>query len=222
MAHFPTTFAVKPDMTRGEIRVSIRVSEARIDEWWIPAADVREVLALEGVEGWRGDGSLRLRFNQSSADIALYDSGGNRTIVRVFSSAAKLLCAQLRAAVADVPIAAIEERIVIRNASPDEGVVREAVRLALQDEIGLMRTGIIDALRIEVAQLREWIGTQGFSVPLPTSEPTQEPSDTPTFIPSTVGQGVLFGSLDVESKTGDGVSGAAAALKAQKSKGKKK
>jgi hypothetical protein len=222
MAHFSTTFHVKPDLTRGEIRLSIQVSESRVDEWWVPASDAREVLALEGVEGWRGEGAMKVRFNQGTADVAIYDKNGHRTVIRAFPSAVKLLLAQLRTAVAEVPETAIEERIIIRNTSPDEAVVREAVRLALQDEIGLMRSGIIDALRIEVSQLREWISSQGFSAPPAVAAASSIPDDTPTFIPSTVGQGQLFGSLDVKGKTGDGVAGAAAALKAQKSKGKKK
>ena len=91
MAHFSTTFHVKPDLTRGEIRLSIQVSEARVDEWWVSAPDDREVIAMEGAEGWRGEGALKIRFNKGTADVAVYDKQGHRTVIRAFPSAVKLL-----------------------------------------------------------------------------------------------------------------------------------
>ena len=229
MAHFSTTFHVKPDLTKGEIRLSIQVSEARVDEWWVPAPDVREVLSLEGAEGWRGEGSLKVRFNQGTADVAVYDRNGHRTVIRAFPSAVKLLLAQLRVAVAEVPEQAIEERIVIKNASPDEAVIREAVRLALQDEVGMMRVGVIDALKVELKRIEDLIskievspvvevtGVAGTS-DAPDAEKTVD--DTPLFIPSSVGQGATEGSVKTQSKKSGGVSSAAKALKAKK--GKKK
>jgi hypothetical protein len=224
MAHFSTTFHVKPDLNRGEIRLSIQVSEARVDEWWVSAPDVREVLAMEGAEGWRGEGSLKIRFNQGTADVAVYDKQGHRTVIRAFPSAVKLLLAQLRAAVADVPERAIEERIIIKNASPDEGVIREAVRLAIQDEIGMMRIGVIDALKIELRRIEQLIGQIEIS---PVVEVTgaasvveATPDDTPVFIPSGVGKGAQEGSVKTTSKKSAGVDGALKALKAKK--GKKK
>jgi len=226
MAHFSTTFHVKPDLTRGEIRLSIQVSEARVDEWWVPAPDVREVLALEGVEGWRGEGALKIRFNQGTADVAVYDKNGHRTVIRAFPSAVKLLIAQLRVAVAEVPEQAIEERVVIKNASPDEAVIREAVRLALQDEIGMMRVGVIDALKIELKRIESLISQIEVSpvvevtgsVAVPEADKTTD--DTPLFIPSSVGQGAKEGSVKTQTKKSGGVSSAAKALKTKK--GKKK
>ena len=234
MAHFSNTFHVKPDLTRGEIRLSIQVSEARVDEWWVPAPDVREVLALEGAEGWRGEGALKIRFNKGTADVAIYDKNGHRTVIRAFSSAVKLLLAQLRTAVAEVPEQAIEERIVIRNTSPDEAVIREAVRLALQDEVGMMRVGVIDALKIELKRIEDLISaievspvvsvTGGGATPAPEAKPKVS-DDTPMFIPSSVGQGSKTGSIKTTSKKGKSVDKALEALKAAKStpkKGKKK
>ncbi len=233
MAHFSNTFHVKPDLTRGEIRLSIQVSEARVDEWWVPAPDVREVLALEGAEGWRGEGALKVRFNQGTADVAIYDKTGNRTVIRAFPSAVKLLLAQLRTAVAEVPEQAIEERVVIRNASPDEAVIREAVRLALQDEVGMMRVGVIDALKIELKRIEELIGAievspvvsvTGGDVAAEEKKP-EVSDDTPMFIPSSVGQGSTEGSIKTTTKKGKSVGKALEALKATKStpkKGKKK
>jgi hypothetical protein len=224
MAHFSTTFHVKPDLTRGEIRLSIQVSEARVDEWWVSAPDVREVLAMEGAEGWRGEGALKIRFNKGTADVAVYDKQGHRTVIRAFPSAVKLLLAQLRVAVADVPERAIEERIIIKNTSPDEGVIREAVRLALQDEMGMMRIGVIDALKIELRRIEQLIGQIEIS---PIVEVTGAASvveattdDTPVFIPSGVGKGAQEGSVKTTSKKSAGVDDALKALKAKK--GKKK
>ena len=228
MAHFSNTFHVKPDLTRGEIRLSIQVSEARVDEWWVPAPDVREVLSLEGVEGWRGEGALKIRFNQGTADVAIYDKTGHRTVIRAFPSAVKLLLAQLRTAVAEVPEQPIEERIVIRDSSPDEGVIREAVRLAIQDEIGMMRVGVIDALKIELKRIESLISqievapiVEVAGVPSPAkAENPAVADDTPVFIPSTVGQGAKKGSVKTKTKKSAGVDDALKALKTKK--GKKK
>ena len=227
MAHFSTTFHVKPDLQRGEIRLSIQVSEARVDEWWVPAPDVREVLALEGVEGWRGEGSLKVRFNKGTADVAVYDKNGHRTVIRAFPSAVKLLLAQLRVAVADVPERAIEERVVIRNTSPDEAVIREAVRLALQDEVGMMRVGVIDALKIELKRIETLISqievapvVEVTGVAPSGTKKKKSAEDTPVFIPSSVGQGAKEGSVKTTTKQSAGVDDALKALKSKK--GKKK
>jgi len=233
MAHFSNTFHVKPDLTRGEIRLSIQVSEARVDEWWVPAPDVREVLAMEGTEGWRGEGALKIRFNQGTADVAIYDKNGHRTVIRAFPSAVKLLLAQLRTAVAEVPEHAIEERIIVKNASPDEAVIREAVRLALQDEVGMMRIGVIDALKIELKRIEELISAIEVSPVVSVTgggtvaeeKKPEVPDDTPMFIPSSVGQGSKSGSIKTTTKKGKSVDKALEALKATKStskKGKKK
>jgi len=229
MAHFSTTFHVKPDLTRGEIRLSIQVSEARVDEWWVPAPDVREVLAMEGVEGWRGEGALKVRFNQGTADVAVYDKNGHRTVIRAFPSAVKLLLAQLRVAVAEVPEQAIEERVVIRNTSPDEALIREAVRMALQDEVGMMRVGVIDALKIELQRIEKLISqievapvveVTGVAASAPAAPEKKKADDTPVFIPSTVGQGAKEGSVKTKTKKSAGVDDALKALKSKK--GKKK
>ncbi len=227
MAHFSTTFHVKPDLTRGEIRLSIQVSEARVDEWWVPAPDVREVLAMEGVEGWRGEGALKVRFNQGTADVAVYDKNGHRTVIRAFPSAVKLLLAQLRVAVSEVPEQAIEERVVIKNASPDEAVIREAVRLALQDEVGMMRVGVIDALKIELKKIEALISAievapvvEVTGVAPEAAKDEKKVDDTPVFIPSSVGQKVTEGSIKTKTKKSAGVDDALKALKSKK--GKKK
>lgn len=223
MAHFPSTFHVKPDLSRGEVRLSIQMSEARVDEWWIPGSDVREVLALEGEEGWRGEGSLRVRFNRGTADVAVYDTGGKRTTVRSFPSAVKLLLAQLRAAVSDLPERpVVEERVVVKESLPDEGIIREAVRSALQDEIGMMRSGVIDALKIELQRIEKLIGAIEVApvVSVQPQAPERASDDTPMFIPSSVGKGAVEGSIKTGTKKAGGVDAAAKALRARK--GKKK
>ena len=226
MAHFPSTFHVKPDLSRGEIRLSIQMSEARVDEWWVSGADVREVLALDGTEGWRGEGALRVRFNRGTADVAIYDQGGKRTTIRAFPSSVKLLLAQLRAAVSDLPDRPTEERVVIRDASPDEGIIRAAVRSALQDEIGSMRAGIIDAVKVELGRIEKLIGEIEVAPVVSVSGPTPDavaPAGVPVFIPSTVGKGAGDGSIasQAKKKKSGGVSDAAKALKARKGRKKK-
>ena len=147
-------------------------------------------------------------------------------MIRAFPSAVKLLLAQLRVAVAEVPEQAIEERVVIRNASPDEAVIREAVRLALQDEVGMMRVGVIDALKIELQRIEKLISQIEVSPVVEvtgvaaTTKAEATTEDTPVFIPSSVGQGAKEGSVKTQSKKSGGVSSAAKALKAKK--GKKK
>lgn len=216
MPHFSDTFHVKPDLSRGEIRVSVRVSENRVDEWWISAIDVREVIALEGQDGWRGDGSLKIRFNNGSADVALYDAGGNRTVIRAFSSAVKLFLAQLRACVSEVPVSETEERVVLQSRGADEEIVKEAVRLAVQGEIAAMRAAVLQAIRDEVGGLKSFMASAP-SVPESIPQEVSGPSlETKVFIPSTVGKKDLEGSMKAKTGSTGGVSEAVEALKGLK------
>jgi hypothetical protein len=223
MPHFSDTFHVKPDLTRGELRVSVRVSEMRIDEWWIPAVDARDVLALEGVEGWRGHGALKIRFSSGSADVALYDKGGNRTVIRAFSSAVKLFLAQIRAALIDVPVAALEERLVIQSRGADEDIIKEAVKLVVQEEMAATRAAMLQSIRVEMQNLKAVL--EGGFAALPASRPAAPAvadvsSAVPTFIPSTVGKAQLKGSVTAKTTSSSSLDDAIEALKA--TQGKKK
>jgi hypothetical protein len=166
------------------------------------------MLGMEGSEGWRGEGSIKVRFNQGTADVALFDDGGRRTVIRAFPSAVKLFMAQMRAAVSDAPLDAVEERIVVRDVGVSEDVIREAIRLALGSEIATMRAGIIDAIRMEIGKLN-------LSALTTTTRSVNEPKDsTPTFIPKVNAN--AKGSIKTTTKTSGGVDDALAALRKKK------
>ena len=184
MAHFPTTFHVKAEPNSGLIRISIQVSEARVDEWRVSASTAKEVLALEGVDGWRGEGSLRVRFNRGTADVAVFDPAGNRTVIRCFPSAVKLFLAQLRAVVSEVPDEAIEERIIIRD--------------NIQDELVAMKIGIIEVIKQEIAKLKGSLAAS----PIAAKPEKVSEKEEAVFIPKAA---QVTGSIKTKTKTGDGV-----------------
>ena len=221
MAHFPSQFHVKSDLTRGMVRVSLQVSEARVDEYWVPGEDIREVIAADGQAGWRGNGKLRMRFNDRSADIALFDDGGKRTVIRAFSSAARLFLSQLRAAASEiVPIDRVIDFEPPATPTVDEGVIQSAIRDVLQAEVGTMRMGIIDALKIEIQRVEKILASRIdlLHTVLPQAGPvisspgpSVPSSGEPTFIPDIESE--LKGSLQVKDTTSSSVEAAAKALK---------
>ena len=98
MGYFPTPIAVKPLPDSDAIRISVRASEARIDEWTILRHDVESV--LDGYDdeytGWRGVGELRVRMGRSGGDVAFYD-GDDRALLRLSISEVASFMAHLRA-----------------------------------------------------------------------------------------------------------------------------
>jgi len=98
MGYFPTPIAVKPLPDSDAIRISVRASEARIDEWTILRHDVESV--LDGYDdeyiGWRGVGELRVRMGRSEGDVAFYD-GDDRALLRLSISEVASFMAHLRA-----------------------------------------------------------------------------------------------------------------------------
>jgi hypothetical protein len=99
MGYFSTPIAVKPVPAAGAVRISVRASESRVDEWTVLHRDVESVLSgyEEDFFGWRGVGELRVRLGRSGADVAFY-SGDDRALLRLSTSEAASFMAHLHAA----------------------------------------------------------------------------------------------------------------------------
>jgi hypothetical protein len=103
MSHFPNPFQVTPQAALGSIRISIRASDSRIDEWLIEPEDVLSVLTWTSTEGWRGGGSLRVMLDQNGGGVAFHSPDGTRSIVRASSGVIDSFLAHLHAAYEMLP-----------------------------------------------------------------------------------------------------------------------
>jgi hypothetical protein len=183
MPHFPATFAVKSYPERHTIRVSVRVSETRVDEWWVPGEDLPELLAATN-GGWRGSGSIRVRLRKDMADVALA-SGDRRTLLRVSVPEGKLLLARLRTAemelhAADVPTPLEVPGLGVTEALIGGGVDEDTLRRVIQEELHnhevRMAFVLRDALR--------GINAPQVPAPAPVVEPSAAEPTTNDFIPA--------------------------------------
>lgn len=99
MGYFSTPIAVTALPEADAVRISVRASESRVDEWTVLHADVESVVTgyEDDFTGWRGVGELRVRVGRSGGDVAFYD-GDDRALLRLGVSEVSSFLAHLHAA----------------------------------------------------------------------------------------------------------------------------
>lgn len=129
MAHFSTPLLVRPLPEEDAIRISVRASENRIDEWTVFASDIEEVLAAdEDAKDWRGTGELRVRLFPGGGDVAFYD-GDDRVLIRLGAGEIASFLAHLHAAMYELPpVQGIRQKTRKVAAAPIIAVQPEAPR----------------------------------------------------------------------------------------------
>ena len=246
MGYFSTPLAVKPLPENDSVRISVRASETRVDEWTILRSDVESV--LDGYEddffGWRGVGELRVRMGRSGSDIAFYD-GDDRALLRLSPSEAASFMAHLRACLYELESAGsppAPPRHVAGPAAPpvQAGVIApviassdiESLRGMLQQVMLAVITLTSDVNRMMQRQAEREAERAALPAPVPhviqviqpmapvaaTVEARSAPEDSDMFIPS-MGTSELAGAgLEAKEKSGSSsdLAEAAAALKAAK------
>jgi hypothetical protein len=244
MGYFSTPIAVKASVDDDAIRVSVRASETRVDEWTILRGDVRSV--LEGYDddftGWRGVGELRVRVGRSGGDVAFYD-GDDRALLRLGPSEVGSFLAHLRAAYNELPAEMIRGPVPVRLdylpplPSASTPVAAPAVTADLEPLRGMMQQVMMAVITLTsdvnrmmqrlaereaeratappVQQVIQVVQAQPVSAPVVTPA---APTESDMFIPSMESSDLSGAGLEAKEKTGSGdeLAEAAAALKAAK------
>lgn len=109
MSHFANPLKVTAMPATWSVRISVRASDTRIDEWSITASDVQSVLTRPDGTGWRGDGELRVLLDHTGGSVAFHSTSGDRAIIRGPESMIHSFLAHLQAAYDQLPGSAPEQ-----------------------------------------------------------------------------------------------------------------
>jgi len=226
MAHFANPLHVTAMPSSCSVRISVRASETRVDEWSITAADVRSVLEWSSDEGWRGNGELRVLIERASGSVAFHSSSGDRAIIRGPESMVHSFLAHLQAAHDALPSAAPEA-----FSGGNHPVTYDTSASTAPATIPAATQEVLAAIQLQVAQshaellstihqLAAAVSTALSSAPAgpPVLQVTSLPTSSETvFIPSllTSVEGSGLAADEKTSEAGD-LTAATAALKAAK------
>jgi hypothetical protein len=244
MGYFSTPIAVKPLPGLDAVRISVRASESRVDEWTVLRPDVESV--LDGYEdefnGWRGVGELRVRMGRSGGDVAFYN-GDDRALLRLSAPETASFMAHLRSSLYELDpdlVVRLEPRSPPRAEPPPQQQAApqiaasdlESIRGMLQQVMLAVITLTSDVNRMMQRQAER--DAERAALPAPAPQVIQVvqpvapvvasvaapliPQDAEMFIPS-MGTSELAGAgLEAKEKSGSGsdLAEAAAALKAAK------
>ena len=239
MSYFPSPIQVTAQPASCTVRVSVRASESRIDEWSIEAEDVWSVLSWPLKDGWRGEGNLRILVGRSGGSVAFHAASGDRAIMRASNGIIESFLAHLHAAYTELPTLPMEihenrpgthrrdDKTKETNDSHNTDNVKESNKIAealaqLQLQIKQGNEAIFEALRrIEEKQSASSQTEQVIRYGADERQLTDDFSlpPTPVFVPS-LATALDGTTLQVDEKTGeaDVLTEAAAALKAAKQK----
>jgi hypothetical protein len=103
MSHFANPLKVTAMPATWSVRISVRASDTRIDEWSITSSDVQSVLTWPDGAGWRGNGELRVLLDHTGGSVAFHSPSGDRAIIRGPESMIHSFLAHLQAAYDELP-----------------------------------------------------------------------------------------------------------------------
>jgi hypothetical protein len=248
MSHFSNPLNVKAVPELNAVRVSVRSSEHRIDEWTISALDVESLLTAPETSDWRGNGEVRVQTNTMGGSVAFHSSGGDRAIIRGPESMVHSFVAHLQAAYAALPpsditvsryqstptIAVPASAAVEVSTPPTSWAVPASVDLSAHAAqlaaLFEQSTAILGTLTL-LSQIVQKLAARADVAPAPVptvstgSAVLQEPEFTPTsdqvFIPS-ISTSLSGNGLGAEEKSGAAgdLTAASTALRAAKTKKK--
>lgn len=220
MGHFANPLVVTPRPDLQAVRISVRASESRIDEWTVSAADVASVLNWDNDSGWRGAGELRVLLDRSGGSVSFRNGSGDRAIIRGPESMAYSFLAHLQAAYDALPPAP-EEQVVVQTVTaprtlPPPTPVGQEVLTSIQQQVSQNHAELLQTIATLTAAVQTALATPSAAHPVLQS-PGVVTTSEPVFIPS-VSTTVEGTGLTADEKTSaaDDLAAAAAALKAAK------
>jgi hypothetical protein len=195
MSHFSSISRMKFDQELGAVRLSVRTSEAHVDEFLIPSPDAVSFCAADSEEGgWFGEGCLRGKRSPNQGILSIEIGFNKRTLFSMQRSGFDVMVAQLRSLLREAQnegVRLVPSQLDHIRLSADSPIV-DYEKLASK----------VVALLMPVLQSLE---LKAISVPLPTSS-TPEPEtalpaieSTGVFIPSDIDSD-LEGQVKVKTK----------------------
>lgn len=220
MGHFSNPLVVTAKPEENAVRVSVRASESRIDEWTISAEDVASVLNWDNSNGWRGAGNLKVLLDRTGGSVSFRNGSGDRAIIRGPESMAYSFLAHLQAAYDTLPLEPVETVSVVRVASSQtrsatESATPEALT-AIQQQVAQNHSELLSTIAGLAAAVQTALQTPSAPAPVLQSERVPTISDA-VFIPSvsTTVEGTGL-TADEKTSSADDLAAAAAALRAAK------
>lgn len=225
---FPNKFHVKADKERGLIRVSARMSEESVYEYWLHPSSVQDFVAAQTFEEWRGTEEFRVKVRDNGAVIGIKTSEGV-TYIRCSESHMLLLKAHTHAALYDLGETdfSVDERGLPSHINLEiihrmQAAQNRELLASVDDLVSARLSQFSEHLLNAVEERIKNIPTAFVPTVVPRVVAESVSQNEPTFIPLDLLQNTMQGRMEVDQSTGDYTLGdAVAALKKMK-KGDKK
>ena len=225
---FPNKFHVSADTERGLIRISSRMSEESVYEYWLHPSSLADFVAAETFEEWTGTEEFRVKVRNNGAVIGIKTSEGV-TYIRCSESHMLLLKAHTKAALYDLgeDFTGVEESTLPSHINLE--VIHRMQAAQNRELLAAVDNLISERLSRFSEQLLRSMEERIKNIPVAFAQPTSAPvvsenipSNEPTFIPLDLIKNNMQGRMDVQQDTGDDTLGdAVAALKKMKQGDKK-
>ena len=222
MGFFADLVHVKADKERNMLRLSIRMSEESLFEYWLMPSDVKPFIDAQDFTEWRGSDNLKARIKNRGASVGIKTSEG-MTYVKMSESHVWLLRAKLEASYFELDPDANPSQAV---GMPSHVTLDIIARMQNEFQRNMLKT-VSEMIDTKFSQLTTDLSSQLQNIQVVATSPIQQntyqsPSDEPMFIPSDITTD-LSGVANVDkSEATEDVSDALAALRKLKKQGSKK
>ena len=225
MTFFPNQFHVKPDLERGLIRFSARMSEESIYEYWLHPISVSDFAKSEDFSEWCGTEEFKAKTSKGGAIIGIKTSEG-MTFIKCSESHLWLLKAHMEAALIEMGdlVTTPDQRglpshVTLEIMHRMQVAHQRELLTAVDDLISSKLTQFSDHLLRAVEDKIKSIPTQIVhsvqSAPSISSS-ADVPTAGSTFIPSDLVNDSLQGRIGVAQETTGDITEALAALRKMK------
>jgi tRNA U34 5-carboxymethylaminomethyl modifying enzyme MnmG/GidA len=214
MGFFADLVHVKADKESNQLRLSIRMSEEALLEYWLQPSDVKDFIDAQDYTEWRGSDNFKARIKNRGASVGIKTSEG-MTYVKMSESHVWLLRAKVEAAYFELDPNAKEASL---QGMPSHITLDIIARMQNEFQMSMLKT-VSDMIDDKFASLTHQLTKQLQNIQVvSTTSPQQNtykvPKDEPIFIPSDITSDQLSGVANVqETEAQEDVSDALAALR---------
>jgi len=222
MGFFADLVHVKADREGNRLRLSLRMSEESLFEYWLHPQDVQDFIKAEDFTEWRGSENFRARIKNRGASVGIKTSEG-MTYVKMSESHVWLLRAKVEAAYFELDPNAFPSK---PTGMPSHVTLDIIARMQNEFQMNMLKT-VSEMIDTKFSQLstdlsKQLQNIQVVSTTVPRQTTYNRPKDEPIFIPSDITNDQLSGVANVQkTESQEDVSDALAALRKLK-KGSKK
>lgn len=221
MGFFADLVHVKADKEKNMLRLSLRMSEESLFEYWLTIYDVKPFIDAQDYSEWRGSDNFKARIKNRGASVGIKTSEG-MTYVKMSESHVWLLRAKIEAAYFELDTNVTPSQPI---GMPSHVTLDIIARMQNDFQMNMLKT-VSEMIDSKFSQLTTDLSSQLKNIQVVASSVAPQntydfPSDEPIFIPSDITTDLTGVANIQKTETKEDVTDALAALRKLK-KGRKK